>query len=155
MAVAAINSDAAIRASLAGSATPSKMCPPNPCQLEWEPTPCQMCLPRPLTLVMAANLSKMPQPCPYVLVPRRQPLEDNHHLVGLQSHLPQAVTLLFSGIPPPFSSSAASAAGAISQQSNVYTQPGVKRTVHLDYILYSCLVIALAPNRQCGPLHCP
>ncbi|PLW22667.1 hypothetical protein PCASD_12847 [Puccinia coronata f. sp. avenae] len=61
----------------------------------------------------------------------------------------------FSGIPPPFSSSAASAAGAISQQSNVYAQPGVKRTVHLDYVLYSRLVIALAPDRQCGPLHCP
>ncbi|PLW40194.1 hypothetical protein PCASD_12289 [Puccinia coronata f. sp. avenae] len=49
---------------------------------------------------------------------------------------------LFSGIPPPFSSSAASAAGAISQQSHVYTQPGVKRMVHLDYVLYLRLVIA-------------
>jgi hypothetical protein len=48
----------------------------------------------------------------------------------------------FSGIPPLFFSSAASAAGAISQQSHVYTQLGVKRMVHLDYVLYLRLVIA-------------
>ncbi|PLW17179.1 hypothetical protein PCASD_18135 [Puccinia coronata f. sp. avenae] len=28
-----------------------------------------------------------------------------------------------------------------SQQSRIYTQPGVKRTIHLDYVLYSRLVI--------------
>jgi hypothetical protein len=48
----------------------------------------------------------------------------------------------FSGIQPPFPSSAPASAGVNSQLFNGYTQPGVERQVHIDYLLYSQSAIA-------------